>query len=317
MSKESVISVNSLKKSFSNAVVLKDVSFQVPKGAIFSLLGSNGAGKTTIIKILSTLLKPDSGNIEICGFDLVRNPESIHKKISLTGQFAAVDDSLTGLENLMLMCELHQVPNPREKTAQLLHYFELSNFSDKLVSTYSGGMKRKLDIAMSLVGNPSVIFLDEPTTALDPQSRHTMWRIIKELNQTGVTIFLTTQYLEEAEQLATQIAILNKGMIIAEGTSAELKQLLPQTMLEFVFPDAFYFEKACCVLSEFKVIPVREDYKITLYTNGKADLTASIFQLLISHEIKIENFSQSLPTLEDVFLTIIEQKEGKSHETVS
>lgn len=306
------ISVHSLKKSFQDVPVLKDVNFQVKKGSIFSLLGSNGAGKTTTIKILTTLIKPDNGTIKVDGFN-VRDISNIHNRISLTGQFASVDESLTGLENLMLMGELSHLKNPGETAARLLDYFELTESAKRYVSTYSGGMKRKLDIAMSLVGNPSIIFLDEPTTGLDPQSRHSMWKIIKDLNQSGVTIFLTTQYLEEAEQLADKIGILNDGRIIAEGTAEELKKSLPHGMLEFIFPNKEMLEEAVFLTAEYKTACMCEEKKLVIYTDGTANTLSKIFYTFTSHAIEIQHFSQLLPTLEDVFFTII----GKQEEMIN
>lgn len=309
---EYAVFVNSLKKSYQNVKVLNDVNFKVSKGSIFSLLGSNGAGKTTTIKILATLIKPDSGDIRVGGFDIFKESESIHRVISLTGQFAAVDESLTGLENLMLMGEFNHQPHPREQAERLLDYFALSGSANQLVSSYSGGMKRKLDIAMGLVGNPSIIFLDEPTTGLDPQSRHSMWKTIKDLNRRGVTIFLTTQYLEEAEQLADHIAILNKGSIIAEGTAEDLKKYLPHGMLEFTFSNKNFFEKARGILSEFQINSMDAEKKLTVYTDGTADAVARIFYKFTSNGIPVENFSQSLPTLEDAFLTMIGERKESS-----
>lgn len=211
---KTAISVSSLKKHFQDKEVLKGIDFSVFYGTIYTLLGSNGAGKTTTIRILTTQIKADSGQVKIAGYDVLKNPKKVRENISLTGQFSAVDNILTGKENLIMMGRLYHLSSPEKKAYELLEYFGLSDVANKTVSTYSGGMKRKLDIAMSLVGNPKVIFLDEPTTGLDPQSRHSMWNMIQELNRSGVTIFLTTQYLEEAEQLADKIAILDKGHII-------------------------------------------------------------------------------------------------------
>ena len=230
-----MITVLHLRKGYRHKEVLRDVTFSVPSGTTFALLGSNGAGKTTTIRILTTQLKPDGGKITVAGYDVARDPRRIHESISLTGQFSAVDEALTGRENMVIMGKLRQLPDPRKDAAELLDYFGLTASADQPVSSYSGGMKRKLDIAMSLPGKPKIIFLDEPTTGLDPQSRRAMWDMIKELNRSGITVFLTTQYLEEAEQLADHIAILDKGMIIAEGTPGELKAYLPRGAVEFVF----------------------------------------------------------------------------------
>jgi ABC-2 type transport system ATP-binding protein len=231
---ETAIRVKALKKSFKDTEVLKGVDFEVAKGSIFALLGANGAGKTTIVKILSTLLKQDSGTVAVGGFDVASRPDKVRQSISLTGQFAAVDGILTGRENLILIARLRGVRDPAQLADSLLKRFGLSEAANRRADTYSGGMLRRLDIAMSLVGTPSVIFLDEPTTGLDPEGRLEVWKTIKELAGSGVTILLTTQYLDEAEQLADQIAILNEGKIIANGTLEELKKLFPPAKKEYV-----------------------------------------------------------------------------------
>lgn len=231
---EKAIEVKDLKKSFKDTQVLKGVDFEVQRGQIFALLGSNGAGKTTIVKILSTLLKPDGGTASVCGFDVLRQPDKVRQSISLTGQFAAVDGILTGRENLMLIAKLRSISDPAHVADSLLERFGLCDAGNRRASTYSGGMTRRLDIAMSLIGTPPVIFLDEPTTGLDPEGRLEVWKTIKELAGSGVTIMLTTQYLEEAEQLADKIAILHGGKIIANGTLEELKQLFPPAKVEYI-----------------------------------------------------------------------------------
>lgn len=228
------IQAKGLQKSYKQHHVLKGVDFEVEKGSIFALLGSNGAGKTTAVKILTTLLKPDSGTVTVNGFDVASKPDHVRQAISLTGQFAAVDEVLTGRENLIMIAKLRYLKNPREVADNMLKRFDLTAAADRKASTYSGGMRRRLDIALSLVGNPQIIFLDEPTTGLDPESRIEVWKIVKELADGGTTIFLTTQYLEEAEQLADRIAILHEGRIIASGTLSELKQLFPKTKVEYV-----------------------------------------------------------------------------------
>ncbi|KNY25678.1 ABC transporter ATP-binding protein [Pseudobacteroides cellulosolvens] len=231
---EKAIEVKGLRKSFKDAEVLKGVDFEVKRSEIFALLGSNGAGKTTVVNILSTLLKSDGGTASVCGFDVSRQPEKVRENISLTGQFAAVDEILTGQENMMLIAKLRGVPKPAQVAHDLLKHFGLTDAANKRAGTYSGGMKRRLDIAMSLVGTPSVIFLDEPTTGLDPEGRIEVWKTVKELAGSGVTILLTTQYLDEAEQLADKIAILNEGKIIANGTLEELKKLFPPVKKEYI-----------------------------------------------------------------------------------
>ncbi len=228
------IQVKGLQKSYKQLHVLKGVDFEVKKGSIFALLGSNGAGKTTIVKILTTLLKQDSGTAAVNGFDVAAKPDSVRQSISLTGQFAAVDEILTGRENLIMIARLWHLKNPRQVADDLLKQFSLTDAADRGVSTYSGGMRRRLDIAMSLVGKPEVIFLDEPTTGLDPEGRIEVWKIVKELAEGGTTVFLTTQYLDEAEQLADRIAILHEGRIIANGTLADLKKLFPPAQVEYI-----------------------------------------------------------------------------------
>ena len=231
---EIAISVKGLKKSFKNIPVLTGVDFQVKRGSIFALLGSNGAGKTTVVKILTTLLKLDSGIATVNGFDVALKPDNVRQSISLTGQFAAVDEILTGRENLIMISKLRHLNNTRQVADELLKHFGLMEAADRRVSAYSGGMHRRLDIAMSLIGKPQVLFLDEPTAGLDPEARIEVWKIVKELADSGTTVLLTTQYLEEAEQLADEIAILNEGKIIANGTLAELKKLFPPPKVEYV-----------------------------------------------------------------------------------
>lgn len=231
---ESIIQIRNLRKTFNKTKVLKGVDLEINRGEIFALLGSNGAGKTTIVNILATLLKPDEGNITVAGFDVETQPDNVRSSISLTGQFAAVDDILTGRENLELIADLRHVSQPKSVVDNLLKQFGLIDAANRRTATYSGGMTRRLDIAMSLIGSPSVIFLDEPTTGLDPEARIEVWNTIKQLSEAGTTILLTTQYLDEAEQLADRIAILHQGKIIANGTLAELKKLLPPAKKEYI-----------------------------------------------------------------------------------
>jgi ABC-2 type transport system ATP-binding protein len=228
------IHVSGLHKSYGTLQVLGGVDFTVAAGSIFALLGSNGAGKTTVVRILSTLLKPDAGAARVAGFDVVSQPRQVRESISLTGQFAAVDEILTGRENLIMVARLRQVKNPGQVADDLLQRFGLADAGGRRVSTYSGGMRRRLDIAMSLIGNPPVIFLDEPTTGLDPEARLEVWKEIQSLANSGTTVLLTTQYLEEAEKLADRIAILHQGTIIVSGTLTELRRLLPPAKAELV-----------------------------------------------------------------------------------
>lgn len=231
---EIAISVQGLKKSYKQLDVLKGVDFEVEQGSIFALLGSNGAGKTTIVKILTTLLKQDSGTAAVNGFDVASKPGNVRQSISLTGQFAAVDEILSGRENLIMIAKLRHLKHPRQVADDLLNRLSLTDAADRRASTYSGGMRRRLDIAMSLVGKPQLIFLDEPTTGLDPEGRIEVWKIVKELADGGTTVFLTTQYLDEAEQLANQIVILHEGKIIVSGTLEELKKLFPPAKVEYI-----------------------------------------------------------------------------------
>lgn len=276
---ETMIDVSGLKKSYKANHVLKDVSFTVRKGSVFALLGSNGAGKTTVVKILSTLMKPDSGKATINGFDVVRQGYYVRECISLTGQFTAVDEVLTGRENLNLIGQLKRLNNVKNKVNEWLSFFHLQDAADSKVSTYSGGMRRRLDIAMSLMGKPQIIFLDEPTTGLDPQNRIAMWDLVKELAAGGTTVFLTTQYLEEAEYLADYIAILHGGKILAEGTPQYLKTIMPQRGAQLNFQNEEQAAEAMALLNE----------------NG----------------ITIDSFEQKLPSLEEVFLALTDEKGGK------
>jgi ABC-2 type transport system ATP-binding protein len=234
MSAQTAIVVSGLEKSYKDLHVLRGVDFEVPRGSIFALLGPNGAGKTTVVRILSTLLKADAGTAIVDGFDVATQAAKVREAISLTGQFAAVDEVLSGRENLVLVAQLRHQPHAGAIADGLLERFSLSDAADRKVSTYSGGMRRRLDIAMSLIGNPHVIFLDEPTTGLDPAARLEVWAAVKELAGQGTTVLLTTQYLEEAEHLADRIAILHEGRIMVTGTLAQLKQLLPPATVEYV-----------------------------------------------------------------------------------
>ncbi len=228
-----VIHVQGLEKSYQDLKVLRGVDFRVERGNIFALLGSNGAGKTTVVRILSTLLRVGAGTASVNGFDVASRPADVRESISLTGQFAAVDEILTGRENLVLVAQLRHLSDPGAVADALLERFALTDAGARKVATYSGGMRRRLDIAMSLIGNPPVIFLDEPTTGLDPQARKEVWQAVRELAAQGTTVLLTTQYLDEAEQLADRIAILHQGRILVDGTLAELKQLLPPATVEY------------------------------------------------------------------------------------
>src|SRR5215211_2972107 len=235
----SAITATRLRKSFGDHVVLDGIDLHVPEGTVFALLGPNGAGKTTIVQILSTLIGADGGELRVAGHDLARDPDSVRAAIGVTGQFSAVDNLLTGQETLILMADLHHLGRAegRRRAAELLERFDLVESGRKMAATYSGGMRRRLDLAMGLVGDPRIIFLDEPTTGLDPRSRRTMWQIIRDLVAGGVTVFLTTQYMEEADRLADRIAILDRGKLVAEGTPGELKRRIPGGHIRLQFAD--------------------------------------------------------------------------------
>ncbi|MFD8961048.1 ABC transporter ATP-binding protein, partial [Streptomyces anulatus] len=258
------IAANGLRKSYGDKAVLDGIDLAVPAGTVFALLGPNGAGKTTVVKILSTLISPGagSGEIRVGGHDLATDPQAIRAAIGVTGQFSAVDGLITGEENMLLMADLHHLSRRegRRVAAELLERFDLVDAAKKPASTYSGGMKRRLDIAMTLVGSPRIIFLDEPTTGLDPRSRHTMWGIIRNLVSDGVTVFLTTQYLEEADELADRIAVLNNGKIAAEGSAEELKRLIPGGHIRLRFTDPDAYRSAASALREV----TRDDETLSL-----------------------------------------------------
>lgn len=309
---EKAIEVKDLRKSYKKIQVLKGVSFTVKKGSIYALLGANGAGKTTVINILTTLLTADSGMATVNGFDVARNAQDVRQSISLTGQFAAVDDVLTARENLVMISELRHEKNPAQTAKSLLKQFDLTDAADRRTATFSGGMRRRLDIAMSLIGNPPIIFLDEPTTGLDPQSRNMMWDKIKSLSDGGTTVFLTTQYLDEADKLADQIAILSRGTIVATGTPSELKKLLPHGHIELHFADGHELQKAEKLLGSRVVARDDAAYALTIETDGSIGEVVSVFQRIQTAGVDVAEFSQNVPTLDDAFLKIIsEDKETK------
>ncbi len=316
MSTDKAVSVVGLEKSYKNLKVLDKIDFTVPKGSIFALLGPNGAGKTTTIKILTTLLKPDQGNAQIYGFDVVRQPGRVRELIGLAGQEAAVDHVLTGRENLQLIGRLRHLPNVDREVDALLDQFDLADAADRRVATYSGGMGRKLDLAMSLLGSPKVMFLDEPTSGLDPQSRLTTWQIISDLAASGITVFLTTQHLEEADQLANHIAILNEGRIVAEGTPLDLKKLLPHGHIELDFTEGRDLRAAADILSKYKGQIDEPRQILLIVTDGSIKQMTGILKRLEDANIVVAGFAQKLPTLEDVFLSYTgkEKAEENGHE---
>ena len=305
------ITVSKLQKSFKKAQVLRDVSFTVEEGTIFALLGPNGAGKTTTINILTTLLNADGGTATVSGFDVAAQEAEVRKNISLSGQFAAVDDILTARENLVLIGELRHVKNPADTAVALLKKFNLDQVAELASANLSGGMRRRLDIAMSLIGDASVIFLDEPTSGLDPQSRNMMWETIKTLAKGGTTIFLTTQYLEEADQLADIIAILNQGRIVAMGTSQELKKFLPHGNIEFRFHTGKELDAAATLLQSYSPMLDEGVRSLTIKTDGTLAQVAQLLNLIQAANIETAEFAQKLPTLDDAFLKIISEHEEK------
>ncbi|GAA1377038.1 ATP-binding cassette domain-containing protein [Catellatospora chokoriensis] len=298
------IEVTGLRKAYGDKTVLDGIDLRVPAGTIFSLLGPNGAGKTTAVNIMSTLLRPDAGDIRIAGHDPATDPDAVRAAIGLTGQFSAVDNYLTGAENLALMADLNHLDRRegRRRIADLLERFELTEAAAKPATTYSGGMKRRLDLAMTLVGNPRVVFLDEPTTGLDPRSRRTMWDSIRGLVASGVTIFLTTQYLEEADQLADRVALLDHGRIIAEGTPAELKRLIPGGHIRLRFAGSAELESAARVFGA----STRDDDALTLQvpSDGGVRSLREVLDRLDGAAVEIAELTVHTPDLDDVFLTL-------------
>ncbi|MFJ5230464.1 ATP-binding cassette domain-containing protein [Kitasatospora sp. NPDC088391] len=300
------ISASGLRKSYGDRTVLNGVDLAVPEGTVFALLGPNGAGKTTAVKILSTLVRPGegSGPIRIGGHDPVAAPQRVRAAIGVTGQFSAVDGLITGTENMLLMADLHHLPKAegRRVAAELLARFDLTDAADKPASTYSGGMKRRLDIAMTLVGDPRIIFLDEPTTGLDPRSRHGMWQIVRELVAAGTTVFLTTQYLEEADQLADRIAVLHDGVIAAEGTAEELKRLVPGGHVRLRFTDPAGYRAAAAALAE----AARDDEALTLSvpSDGSQRALRSVLDRLDAAGAEADGLTVHTPDLDDVFFAL-------------
>ncbi|MFJ3733722.1 ATP-binding cassette domain-containing protein [[Kitasatospora] papulosa] len=300
------IAANGLHKSYGDKTVLDGIDLRVPEGTVFSLLGPNGAGKTTAVKILSTLIPPGpgSGQIRIGGHDLATAPQAVRASIGVTGQFSAVDGLITGEENMLLMADLHRLPKAegRRVAAELLERFDLTDAAKKPASAYSGGMKRRLDIAMTLVSDPRIIFLDEPTTGLDPRSRHTMWGIIRELVTGGVTVFLTTQYLEEADQLADRIAVLNNGRIAAEGTADELKRLVPGGHVRLRFTDPTAYRSAASALHDATTDD--EALALQILSDGSQRDLRTILDRLDTAGIQADELTVHTPDLDDVFFAL-------------
>ncbi|WNZ07885.1 ATP-binding cassette domain-containing protein [Streptomyces sp. 11x1] len=311
------IAAHGLRKAYGEKTVLDGVDLTVPEGTIFSLLGPNGAGKTTAVKILSTLVTPDAGEIRVGGH---QHPQAIRSVIGVTGQFSAVDGLITGEENMLLMADLHHLSRKegRRVAADLLERFDLTEAARKPASTYSGGMKRRLDIAMTLVGGPRIIFLDEPTTGLDPRSRHNMWQIIRELVSDGVTVFLTTQYLEEADELADRIAVLNGGRIVAEGTADELKRQIPGGHVRLRFTDPAAYRSAASTLREV----TRDDEALALQlpSGGTQRELRAVLDRLDAAGVEADELTVHTPDLDDVFFALtgtdVPTPQNQSKETV-
>ncbi len=306
------ISVAGLQKSFGKNTVLDGIDLEVPRGSVFCLLGPNGAGKTTTINILATLLKADGGTATVNGFDVARQAHKVRAQISLTGQFAAIDDMLTARENLILIAALRHEEDPASTAEALLKRFGLEDAADRRAGMFSGGMRRRLDIAMSLIGDAPVLFLDEPTTGLDPHTRNMMWKMIEALARDGRTVFLTTQNLEEADRLSDQIAILSQGAIISGGTAGELKKLLPQGEFELVFPDKGQMAAAVRLLQSHNATPDEEALSLTITTDGSVAQITGILNQIQDAQIQVSRFSQRTPTLDEAFLKIISDHEGES-----
>jgi ABC-2 type transport system ATP-binding protein len=298
------IVAQSVRKSFGDQLVLDDVSLAVPEGTISALLGPNGAGKTTMVRILSTLIPADSGSMRVAGHDVVTDADAVRAAIGVTGQFSAVDNLLTGAENLQLMADLRHLGREagRRRVAELLEQFELTDAAPKALATYSGGMRRRLDLAMTLVGEPRVIFLDEPTTGLDPRSRRTMWRIIRELAAAGVTILLTTQYLEEADSLADRIAVLDEGRVVAAGAPTELKSRIPGSHVRLHFADPRLLRSASELLPA--AVPDPDQLVLQVPDDGTVDSLRCLLDELYEARIAVERLTVHTPDLDDVFFAV-------------
>ncbi|MEU9361794.1 ATP-binding cassette domain-containing protein [Streptomyces sp. NPDC048301] len=317
----SAVSAVGLRKAYGDKTVLDGVDLNIPAGSVFALLGPNGAGKTTAVKILSTLIRADGGQAQVAGHDITTDAQGVRGAIGVTGQFSAVDGLITGEENMLLMADLHRLPRAegRRVAAELLERFDLVEAARKPAASYSGGMKRRLDIAMTLVGGPRVIFLDEPTTGLDPRSRHSMWGVIRELVADGVTVFLTTQYLEEADELADRIAVLNGGKLVAEGTAEELKRLVPGGHVRLRFTDPEAFRSAVAALGE-GVVRDDEALAVQLPSDGSQRALRSVLDRLDAAAIEADELTVHTPDLDDVFFALtgatVPVRNDQSKETV-
>jgi ABC-2 type transport system ATP-binding protein len=310
------IALSRLRKSFGDKVVLDGVDLLVSEGTVFALLGPNGAGKTTMVNILSTLIRPDGGEVKVAGHDVVAEPDAVRAAIGVTGQFSAVDNLLTGEENLVLMARLHHLTRSQEqgRVADLLERFELLESANQPPATYSGGMRRRLDLAMGLVGSPRIVFLDEPTTGLDPRGRHTMWEAIRDLASEGITVLLTTQYLEEADRLADRIALLDGGRLVAQGTPEELKRLAPGGHIRLRFTDPADLESAAGVLDTIN----RDDQQLALHvaSDGRVRSIRSVLDRLEHESIEADSLTIHTPDLDDVFFALTGHATTKEEATL-
>ena len=304
MSAQLAVQVGGLRKSFGDKVVLDGVDLAIAEGTVFALLGPNGAGKTTIVQILSTLLRADEGDLRVAGFDVKREPQAVRDAIGVTGQFSSVDYLLTGRENLLLMADLHHLGSRdgRVRVDELLARFDLVDAAGQMVMKYSGGMRRRLDLAMTLIGDPRIIFLDEPTTGLDPRSRHTMWQITRELAATGVTILLTTQNLDEADELAGRIAVLDQGRLVAEGTPDELKRRVPGGRVRLHFREATAMTEAALVLG--REANDTDALVLDVPTDGTPQSLRNLLDRLDEKALRVETVTVQTPDLDDVFFAL-------------
>lgn len=303
---EYAIVVKNVTKAFNKLEVLKGVNLEVRQGTVMGLLGPNGAGKTTMVKILSTLLQADGGEVKVNGFEVTHNGDEVRHSIGLAGQYAAVDEYLSGRDNLIMFGQLYHLPKATaaKRAQELLEQFDLVEAADRIAKTYSGGMRRRLDLAASLVATPPIIFLDEPTTGLDPRSRLAVWQIIKELKKSGVTILLTTQYLEEADKLADRIAVIDHGVVIAEGTPTELKDRVGKDRLEITVVRPEDFEKTVSVIEEKIIQHDSDEKRISISSNGTVHQIQKVLNRLEEAGIQIETLNLHKPTLDDVFLLL-------------
>jgi ABC-2 type transport system ATP-binding protein len=309
-----MITARDVSKSFGDQLVLDDVEFTVEDGSVFALLGPNGAGKTTMVRILATLLEPDGGEVTVAGHDVTRNPDAVRAVIGVTGQFSAVDDLLTGGENLGLMADLNHLERgrARHRIDELLERFELTEAADRLVGTYSGGMRRRLDLAMTLIGDPQVIFLDEPTTGLDPRSRRTVWELVRGIVAEGTTVFLTTQYLDEADELADRVAILDRGHIVAQGTGQELKAQIPGGRIDVTFPDEGARRAAAGALGT--EVGDTDGLTLQIPTDGNVATLRRVLRELDDADVDLVDLSVHTPDLDDVFFALTGRHERNDEE---